>query len=122
MAPKRAGFKPGETVPSSGQYRVVFADGSTGDEITAVEGEPFPPAEKGARFELVDATDHAGDAAPVDYLALAAQYAEAGAAAAGPGPDGGGEGDLAVQRAIAYALLGLLCVELDAARPAEPEE
>ncbi len=53
-------FKPGQSVPRSGQYKVVGPrGGSQGHEITAVKGEPFPPTRKpGLGFRLVDLTKH----------------------------------------------------------------
>lgn len=55
--------KPGETVKTSGIYKVV-RDGSQSNgaafEVTCVEGEHFPPARsgKGAHYELVHAATH----------------------------------------------------------------
>jgi len=53
-------FKPGQKVPTSGQYeRVGPRGGKTGQEITAVEGEPFPPTPKsGEQYILSDRTKH----------------------------------------------------------------
>jgi hypothetical protein len=37
-------YRPGETVPASGQYAVVDRNGRyLGVEVTCVRGEPFPP-------------------------------------------------------------------------------
>jgi hypothetical protein len=44
MPPK---YKPGQKVPVSGQYPLVGPKGgATGQEVTAVKGEPFPPTPK----------------------------------------------------------------------------
>ncbi|MCH7651987.1 MAG: YjzC family protein [Nitrospinae bacterium] len=48
-------FKPGETVPRSGQYKNT----GTKREVTAVKGEPFPPTpDSGQEYVLVDKTKH----------------------------------------------------------------
>ena len=48
-------FKPGQTVPDSGQYKNT----GTKTEVTAVKGEPFPPTPKpGQKYVLVDKTKH----------------------------------------------------------------
>jgi hypothetical protein len=48
-------FKPGDTVPVSGQYRNT----TTGYEVTLVKGEKFPPTPRpGQMYELVDRTRH----------------------------------------------------------------
>ncbi len=40
-------YKPGETVPVSGQYPLLGPKGGdTGQEVTSVKGEPFPPTPK----------------------------------------------------------------------------
>lgn len=40
-------YRPGQTVPVSGQYPVLGPRGGrTGDEVTSVRGEPFPPTPK----------------------------------------------------------------------------
>jgi hypothetical protein len=40
-------YRPGQTVPKSGQYPVVGPrGGATGQEVTSVKGEPFPPTSK----------------------------------------------------------------------------
>ena len=54
--------KPGEIAKTSGQYDVVGPrGGSTGREVTAVEGKPLPPTPKsGQGFVLVDKTKHKG--------------------------------------------------------------
>lgn len=52
-------YRPGQTCPTSGQYRVVdCATGRpTGHEVTVVRGEPFPPAPRsGLCYELADPT------------------------------------------------------------------
>jgi hypothetical protein len=53
--------KPGETVKTSGIYKVV-KEGNTasGFEVTCVEGEHFPPTRsgKGAHYELIHAAIH----------------------------------------------------------------
>lgn len=47
MASKNGGFKPGQTVPTSGQWGLVGPrGGNTGQEVTSVKGEPFPPTPK----------------------------------------------------------------------------
>jgi hypothetical protein len=50
--------KPGQKAPTSGQYELINADGTrTGKEVTAVKGEPLPPARKaGQMYKLVDKT------------------------------------------------------------------
>lgn len=51
-------FKPGHTVPTSGQYEIYGPrGGKTGQEVTAVKGEPFPPTQKkNQSYKLVDKT------------------------------------------------------------------
>ncbi len=53
-------FKPGETVPESGQYQLINAEGrSEGREVTSTKGEHFPPTpEPGMHYQLVDPTRH----------------------------------------------------------------
>ena len=53
-------FKPGQTVPTSGQYKVVGPrGGDKGREVTSVKGEPFPPTQKsGERYVMSDKTQH----------------------------------------------------------------
>jgi hypothetical protein len=53
-------YKPGETVPTSGQYGAVDSSGIyVGREVTCTEGEPFPPTLAGEiGFVLRDATVH----------------------------------------------------------------
>ena len=47
--------KPGETAPTSGQYKNT----STNTEVTVVKGEPLPPTPgKGQGYKLVDPTKH----------------------------------------------------------------
>jgi hypothetical protein len=57
---KKSSHKPGQVVPTSGQYGVVGPrGGDTGREVTSVEGERFPPTQKpGQRYTLVDETVH----------------------------------------------------------------
>jgi hypothetical protein len=55
-------YKPGDTVPKSGIYRVAH-DGvhALDHEVTAVKGEPFPPCNhcgNHPRFTLVQAAHH----------------------------------------------------------------
>ena len=48
-------FKPGETAPTSGQYRIV------GERVerTVTRGEPLPPTpESGQKYKLADRTKH----------------------------------------------------------------
>lgn len=54
-------FRPGQIVPTSGQYAVVTSDGSyCGREVTCVRGERFPPLHgyPEAGYVLKDATIH----------------------------------------------------------------
>ena len=53
-------YKPGETVPVSGQYGAVTYTGAyAGREVTCVKGEPFPPTRAGeAGYVLRDTTIH----------------------------------------------------------------
>ena len=49
-------YKPGETVPESG----IYACDNCGNEVTCVEGEPFPPCANGCKhptYSLVRAAD-----------------------------------------------------------------
>lgn len=49
MAPNtnKPPFRPGQTVPVSGQYPVLGPrGGATGQEVTSTKGEPFPPTPK----------------------------------------------------------------------------
>lgn len=57
---RRKQYKPGETVPESGQAEIVGPRGGrTGEERTVTRGEPFPPTPKaGQTFEIVDRTKH----------------------------------------------------------------
>lgn len=52
--------KPGQTAPTSGQYRINGTrGGDTGKEVTAVKGKPLPPTPKaGQTYTLVDKTKH----------------------------------------------------------------
>jgi hypothetical protein len=58
-------FKPGDTVPASGIYRVVHDVYHREEhEVTAVKGEPFPPCNhcgQHPRFTLVHAAHHIGN-------------------------------------------------------------
>jgi hypothetical protein len=53
-------YKPGEIVPTSGQYEVIGSDGASQQrEITSTKGEHFPPSpESGMHYKLVDKTVH----------------------------------------------------------------
>lgn len=53
-------FKPGQEVPRSGQYEEVGPRGAgSGQEVTSVKGERFPPTRKpGNKFRLADPTKH----------------------------------------------------------------
>lgn len=53
-------YRPGQTAPHSGQYKIVGPrGGDTGRERTVVRGEPLPPTPKsGQKFVLVDPTKH----------------------------------------------------------------
>ncbi len=53
-------YKPGQTVPVSGQYKVTGPrGGDRGREVTSVKGEPFPPTQKsGERYVIADKTKH----------------------------------------------------------------
>lgn len=53
-------YKPGETVPASGQYGVVGPrGGDKGREVTSVKGERFPPTQKsGEKYVITDKTKH----------------------------------------------------------------
>ena len=59
MAKER--YKPGATVPKSGQAVMIDVNGKpTGIERTVVEGKIFPPTKaKGQTYEMVDLTKHA---------------------------------------------------------------
>lgn len=52
--------KSGEKANRSGQYKIIGPrGGDTGQEVTVVKGEPFPPTPKsGQTFEIVDKTKH----------------------------------------------------------------
>lgn len=56
-------YRPGQTVPVSGQYAVVNTYGTRlGREVTCVRGESFPPTRHGTTeygYILADATTHA---------------------------------------------------------------
>ena len=51
-------FKPGQTVPVSGQWGVYGPrGGDTGQEVTSSRGEPFPPTQRpGLNYRLNDKT------------------------------------------------------------------
>jgi hypothetical protein len=53
-------YKPGATVPKSGQAIIVDANGKPiGVERTVVEGKIFPPTKaKGQTYEMVDLAKH----------------------------------------------------------------
>lgn len=52
-------LKPGQKTPSSGQYKVLGPrGGSTGREITSIEGNTLPPGKQGETYILVDKTKH----------------------------------------------------------------
>jgi hypothetical protein len=53
-------YRPGQTVPVSGQYGAVNYSGTyVGREVTCVKGEPFPPTRVGeAGYKLRDTTTH----------------------------------------------------------------
>jgi hypothetical protein len=53
-------YKPGATVPRSGQAIIVDVNGKPiGVERTVVEGKIFPPTKaKGQTYEMVDLTKH----------------------------------------------------------------
>ncbi len=54
---KKDGFRPGETVPRSGQWEQVGPRGGRGDEVTLPKGKTFPPTPtKGGSFRIVDPT------------------------------------------------------------------
>jgi hypothetical protein len=54
---KSKGLTPGSKTPSSGQYQQIGPRGGKGKEITAVRGEPLPPApSKGMTYKIVDRT------------------------------------------------------------------
>lgn len=55
------GLKPGETIPDSGQYKVVGPHGGETDngEVTLVKGKTAPPTPKpGQTYKSVDLTKH----------------------------------------------------------------
>jgi hypothetical protein len=53
-------YKPGQIVPTSGQYGAVTASGTyVGREVTCVKGEHFPPTRAGETgYVLRDTTTH----------------------------------------------------------------
>ena len=53
-------LKPGQRVPTSGQYVVIGPrGGNTGHEVTLVKNEPAPPTRKpGQTMVLIDKTKH----------------------------------------------------------------
>lgn len=47
--------KPGETVPQSGLYKVIDPNNKpTGERVTSVKGEPFPPTPKAGGGYQID--------------------------------------------------------------------
>ena len=60
MAKDNNTYKPGMTVPKSGQYAMYGPrGGDKGVEVTSVKGEPFPPTlAPGCYYMLADATKH----------------------------------------------------------------
>lgn len=51
---KRKRYKPGQTVPKSGQAQIVGPrGGTTGEERTIVRGEPFPPTPKKGQTYII---------------------------------------------------------------------
>lgn len=55
-------YKPGQTVPRSGQYGAVLATGRwAGREVTCVKGERFPPTRSNeVGYVMRDVTIHRG--------------------------------------------------------------
>lgn len=54
---KTSGFKPGEKIPASAQYRTIGPRGGQGPEITGIQGKTFPPAPKpGSTYKIADRT------------------------------------------------------------------
>lgn len=51
----RAGLRPGEKCPVSGQYK----NSITKFQATCVKGEPMPPGPAGTIWRLIDVTKHA---------------------------------------------------------------
>lgn len=53
-------YKPGQTVPQSGLYKVNHGGTHPEHEVTAVKGEPFPPSREGhgITYTLVRAAHH----------------------------------------------------------------
>lgn len=53
-------YKPGETVPRSGQAEIIGSrGGETGNERTVVRGKPFPPTPRpNQEYAIVDKTKH----------------------------------------------------------------
>jgi hypothetical protein len=52
-------YKPGQSVPVSGQYAAVTYTMQKTREVTCTKGEPFPPTRIGEiGYVLVDATRH----------------------------------------------------------------
>jgi hypothetical protein len=57
MATGKAGLRPGERAPRSGQYQQIGPRGGKGKEVTVVRGEPLPPTpSKGSSYKIVDPT------------------------------------------------------------------
>lgn len=54
---KQENYKPGETVPYSGQAQIIGPRGGHGPERTVVEGKTFPPTpQPGSTYKIVDKT------------------------------------------------------------------
>ena len=54
---KNSGFRPGETVPRSGQWLQRGPRGGEGKEVTLPKGKTFPPTPTpGGSYDLADAT------------------------------------------------------------------
>lgn len=56
-------YKPGETVPASGIYRVTHDSQHVPHEVTVIQGRQFPPCRscRNARFVLVKEAIHIND-------------------------------------------------------------
>ncbi len=74
--------RPGEKAEISGQYAVIGANGKpSGDEVTVVKGEAFPPTPRnGQAYRLVDITKHVypekarGSSRPGEIVKTSGQY------------------------------------------------
>jgi hypothetical protein len=71
-------YKPGEIVPTSGQYEVIGSDGASQQrEITSTKGEHFPPSpESGMHYKLVDKTVHGANQNQADESVVKADEIE----------------------------------------------